>query len=261
MAHIKELFFYQRLLYKRTLQADHAKKTEKVFVAWLLIVVFIRFLANTGFAVSTLLDGKVSVGIPLTEFNLFHLLLLWILIPPVITGILGGKGFLVSLCSHFPLSKKEIFLSALYGILFQPVFWILGCISLIGLVPICFIKMNIFWWLCTGIFFICFCMTLSIFLSYLFIMIPARLKVSGIFSPLFKIALFILLFANFSFYWGGDVVVIMFNKSFILYSPEGGRSILSVLAFLRPSTYLPISSPATSFFIQPVIIMAVVVFF
>lgn len=244
MALTKELLYFQRLLYTRTLQASQAKKAEKIFVAWLMLVIFIRFLANTGFAVSTLLEGKMPVGIPLTEFNLFHLLLLWILIPSVVTGILGSKGFLASLCIQYPLSKKEIYFTGLYGILFQPIFWLLGIVSLVGLSPLLFLKMNVPW-LITGLFFLCFCMSLSIFFSFLFISISNRFRFSGIFSLLFKIVLCMLLLANFSFYWGDDVVVIIFNTSFTLFSPHGHPSILSALSFLRPSTY--ITSPGSFF--------------
>lgn len=256
MADIKKLFYFQRLLYKRTVQVDHAKKAEKIFVAWLMMVIFIRFLANTGFAASTLLDGKVSVGIPLIEFNLFHLLLLWILIPSVVSGIIGGKGFLASLCTQFPLSRKEIFISGIYGILFQPIFWLLGIISLAGFLPVVFLTANIFW-LVTGFFFLCFCIMLSIFLSFVFIIISTRFRLAGIFSPLFKIILCMLLLANFSFYWGGDVVVFIFNKSFTLFSLTGNPSILAALSFLRPSTYF--STPGS--FPGFIVIILILIFF
>lgn len=203
--------------------------------AGLMLVIYIRFLANTGFAASTLIEGKISVGIPLLEFNFFHPLLLWILIPSFVTGTLRGYDFLVPLCTRFPLSPKRIFLSGLYGILFQPIFLLLGIISLVGLLPLFFIQ-DCIPWLITGLFFLCLCGTFSIFISFLFIIISTRFKLSGIFAPLFKIVLGILLLANFSFYWGGDVVVFIFNKSFTLSSNLGNPSILTSLSFLRPST-------------------------
>jgi hypothetical protein len=237
MAPVGELLRAASLHRRRGLKEQTLRKGDMLIASWLIAVVFIRFTVNCAFAVQQLAAGSHAVGLVISEFSEFHLLLVVFLVTFLISSLsLGSTSLNRRRLGASPLSLPTLFMAELAGIFSNPMgvivvpFIVPAMLPLITLAhPIAAVFTLIASF--TAVYLLAWVLAATVSLS------PRITESLGFFRILFAAVMLGLVVANFDFQWkGGTVHLYLFQHPFLLTKEGGG--FLSLLSPWSPSSWI-----------------------
>ncbi len=186
---------YQRIFQKRQYHINKLRGAEGFISSWLLVALCLQIVSNNLF-VTQISDFSHYAAVKILSFNIFHLSMLWFIVPFLVTrSTIRENNLSDSIPLNFPISSNERFIIHLFRLFKNPSLPVLSVLSVLLLFPFLYFTApaaGIF----TGIIYFVFCFFSSILF---FSLVEYLTLITNLFIDLhliFLLLLVILLFSN-----------------------------------------------------------------
>ncbi len=189
--------------------------------SWLLVALCLQIVSNNLF-VTQISDFSYFAAVKIFSFNIFHLSLLWFIVPFIVTrSTVRENNLSESIPMNFPVSSNERFLIYLFRLFKNPALPVLAVLSVLLLFPFIVFKApatGIF----TGIIYFVFCLFSSILFFSLVEYLTLATNLIVDLHLIFLLLMVTLLFSNPYFTINNEIINIsIFNITFPFITDAG----------------------------------------